>query len=271
MGIFRQPPPPFLGGAQPYAPRDLPPSITAVAVNDPPFSHYSRNTFAVVPSQWGWLPPTWPFIFAGGAQPYSAKQLLPPSLLSVDDPPFFHGGRGAARIIDEQWTWLPSAWPFVFAGGQQPYSPSRLHPAVLAIDNPPFVHSGRATSRIIDDQWRWLPESWPYAFSGARQPYAPRWLPPTITAVAVDNPPFGIPNKAASAAIARSWIFPPPLPQLNQRLVIGSYVVSAASAYVTVAGSVYGTTSYIDLMNDPTSQIVYALELYPRSLTERRN
>ena len=37
MGTFRQPPSPFIGGRQPLAPSELPPSITAVPEDNPPF------------------------------------------------------------------------------------------------------------------------------------------------------------------------------------------------------------------------------------------
>lgn len=77
MGIYRVPPSPHIGGWQPLAPRKLPPSNLAVAVNDPPLGQ--RTWLTAILRAWRPLPP----------QPQVAWKLSA-GLLNVpaDRPPF---------------------------------------------------------------------------------------------------------------------------------------------------------------------------------------
>lgn len=76
MAIFYHPPQPHIGGRQPLEPRKLPPSITAVPEDDPPF---------------GLRQPFWPIIYSWQpGPPIFRKQItvLQEAVVAADNPPF---------------------------------------------------------------------------------------------------------------------------------------------------------------------------------------
>jgi hypothetical protein len=90
MGVYRHPPSPHIGRGQPLEPRKLPPSITAVPENNPPFG--LKNPLWPILRMWQpFVPLPWP------------GWKLPPSISAVpaDNPPF--GRRGLPAHIIESW------------------------------------------------------------------------------------------------------------------------------------------------------------------------
>jgi len=91
MGIFYHPPAPHIGGRQPLEPKKLPPSITAVPENNPPF---------------GLRQALWPIIRSWQPEPpIFRKQIVFPEGVLVDDPPFSQ--RDSMRMILESWQQEP--------------------------------------------------------------------------------------------------------------------------------------------------------------------
>lgn len=202
-------------GQQPYGAKQLPPSITAVPVNEPPYQNPGRTPNANIPVAL-WQPDPWVYTYtgpAGGFQPYAAR-LLNPSVTNnpPDNPPFSNQGRIPQTNVP-LWYWQPEAWPYVFTSGNavnnQPYSQQKLTPVLFAVvvNNPPFTHPARIQAQAaITTQWQ--PDPWVYnelGQQGGSQPYGQRNLNPFYTAVEVDNPPFGIPNKSTLAGVVGGW------------------------------------------------------------------
>lgn len=190
MAVFYPPPQPFIGGRQPLAPRVLPPSITAVPVNNPPFSIWQRTVqYLEISRAWDAPPPN-PFL--GGRQPLAPAQLAPSiTAVPVNNPPF--GKLFPQVLLARLWIPIPPQPPtapllvFTSAPVQFIPGPQNLQPifqwwvrAVLptlpapkqisSVDNPPIVSIG-----IPPYQW------W------ARPPQPQLPLPSQI--VSVDNPP----------------------------------------------------------------------------------
>jgi hypothetical protein len=92
----------LVGGAQPYTPRTLPPSITAVEVDAPPNAlaggPYALTVESIALSQ----PDVWAYAFDGNAQPYGYGLLDPTlSAVRVDNPP---------GMQTPQWPTIVAAW-----------------------------------------------------------------------------------------------------------------------------------------------------------------
>ena len=98
MAIYYPPPPPFIGGTQPLAPRKLPPSETAVPENAPPFTGSARPIAAMAKVWISWIPPP--------PEPQTPWKLAP-SILAVpeDNPPF--GLRSWLGAVLQTWQPLP--------------------------------------------------------------------------------------------------------------------------------------------------------------------
>lgn len=66
----------FLGGKGPYVPAKLSPGIPGQSVENPPFRNPGRlpQTMTAV---FQWQPPSWPYTFMGGLQPYQRGNLTP--------------------------------------------------------------------------------------------------------------------------------------------------------------------------------------------------
>jgi hypothetical protein len=208
-------PQPFVGGREPLEPRKLPPSITAVPVNDPPYEHEGRwpGTAFVLAALW--QPPDPAPVIRGSLSPGIPRQ-------SVDPPPASHAGRsvGAAEIaILAQ----PDPWTHSFEGGSQAFAPRWLNPQLIAVevDNPPFpgwrvivAMPPPAAAGALPFVPRPVPQG-AAAGAAAQTPFAPGWLAtvlaiwgsadpatsparrlsPSISAVEVDNPPFAHPGR----------------------------------------------------------------------------
>ncbi len=207
MAIFYPPPPPFVGGQQPHAPKPLPASIEAVPVDEPPHQHPARSP-ALSAIVRAWDPPP-PNAFLGGRQPL--QPLLPSELFppGPSNPPFSHPARTAAlQSLLRAWDPPPPDPRF---DGRQALSPRRLAPAIIAVpvSDPPFRHPAR-TAALQAIMRAWDPPP-PNAFLGGRQPLNPPWLNPSITNYVPDNPPFGhFARTPTFAQILRMWDPPPP-------------------------------------------------------------
>jgi hypothetical protein len=98
MSIFFPPPPPFMGGAQPYAPIVLDPALNNA--NAPPYDRRAAQIAAEVVHLA--QPPAWPYEFVGGRQPYGPLVFssgIPGQ--SIDPPPRL---RQDLSTIFQAWT-----------------------------------------------------------------------------------------------------------------------------------------------------------------------
>lgn len=205
----------FIGGQQPYAPRTLNPAITAVPANEPPYQHRERTVQQQAIAAQAAQPPTWPYPFQGGWQPYQGGR-IPAAVAgqTVNNPPF---GVPPDWIVNVVQAWQPDTWPPVFIGGRQAYEPRKLNPAITAVpeDNPPFRHPELLQStRSVTQSWQ--PDIWPFWFTGGRQPYSARQLDGHTIGVPQDDPPFSHPSRATwMPSITWQWQpdpWPPPWP-----------------------------------------------------------
>lgn len=154
-GIYRHPPAPHIGGRQPLEPRKLPPSITAVPEDNPPFG--LRN-------------PLWPILLAW--QPGAPRPWIPNYLVqgveaaAADNPPF--------GIPNPIWqilqSWIPDA--------PQPQVGAHVPASVSAVpeDNPPFGLPPVWLRNVVD-QWKLFAP-------GQFQLKGTQFIPPTPPAAA---------------------------------------------------------------------------------------
>lgn len=189
------------GGTQPYAPKQLNPSISAVPEDNPPFRHSARTPQVNVPVA-QWQPEIWPYVFTGAGatyrQPYGINYLTP-SIHGIvrDDPQFTHPMRRPVYMALNT-PWQPDPWVYSYAGqaaGTQPFAPRKLNPSITAVpeNNPPFGIPNVSISRTVLNYWQ--PEMWPYAFMGNRQAYQGRQLVPGVPGQSIDEPPFRNPGR----------------------------------------------------------------------------
>lgn len=180
----------FVGGGQPFAPRTLPLVVTAVRVDEPPYSQRTAlpNILAA------WTPP----------DPLpTLPRNLSPSIpgQSTDQPPFAHSERTnaatVARIVNQ-----PDPWVYSFQGGAQPFAPklSSVANPGWSVEAPPIDSWGRdpvdiEQQIILQTQ----PDPWTYLFCGGRQPFEPAKLPPGIPGQSVDQPTFAHPGRNLEA------------------------------------------------------------------------
>lgn len=225
MAIYHHPPPPvFIGGAQPYAPRKLAPQITAVQVDDPPFQHRERTAVQISIAAFAQWPPRitdpWLYTFMGRGQPLDLTKVLP-SLISVDNPPFVQRGRTLAQIAIASWAPFPpnvyDPWAYTFTGGRQPVTPRWLTPSItdVPVNNPPFSHPSRSIAQIAIAAWSWyvpnVPDPWSYTFFRGRQPLTPIYFIFDGGGVApVNDPPFRHPARTATYISLAAWASYPP-------------------------------------------------------------
>lgn len=174
----------FMGARQPYAPAKLPPDISAVPENNPPFGVPNKNILANIVDEW--QPSIWPYVFMGRQQPYEGKKIaVDISAVPENDPPFTHRGRTVnASVVTA--TWQPDPWVYAFMGGKGPFVPAKLSPGTpgLPVDNPPFRHPGKLVTTETA-QRGYQPPVWPYVFMGGRQPYQKGNLTPIITGIPI--------------------------------------------------------------------------------------
>lgn len=176
--LFFPPPQPFMGGHQPLAAGELPPSITAVPVDNPIRATVSAAILAVLIQAWQ------PAIPAAQAQRFAVQD-----------------GTVASVPFNQTQLHIARAW-------QQDPQPYQLYAkTIVSVDNPPIGGYPNTSSEtyVAIQSWRPAPP----------QPWFGYELNPVFTAVQVDNPPFGLfPNISAEnyATIQRSWQPGPPLP-----------------------------------------------------------
>lgn len=158
----------FTGGRHAYGQRKLPPRELGVALDTPPFQHWSRTAaHASIIRSWETPPPIFRrdlydrerlvlirrvtgrgFILTWGARK-----------APVNFPPITYGGPVAAKMAA---AWRQPFWVYDFP-------PKRL-PGDLAdspFDEPPV---GASMARGMEHVWR--PTEWPYALGDGAQPYA---------------------------------------------------------------------------------------------------
>ncbi len=202
-----------LQGLQPYGARQLPPSVMAVPVNNPPFENPSRTAALLATTVAAWQPAydPWQYNYLGGRQgeqPYGNRQLTPSTqAVVVNTPPFVTVSRQVAQQAITAAASQPAydPWQYNFLGGRegrQPYGQRQLPPSTLdvPVNNPPGV--GFPRFALIDDP----------------PPILPRWLTPTVTGVRVDKPPG---FRFELSGILRSWQPPDPNPTLPKVLSPG--------------------------------------------------
>jgi hypothetical protein len=190
MSIYYFPPPPFMGGAQPHAPRVLPPPISAVEVDNPP-STFGGPVVLALELAAITQPDPWSYNFLGGRQPFEPKKLSPgiPGQ-DVDNPPFSNRAATPQQNTVVSIT-QPDPWVYLFHGSRQPFAPRNIAPGVpgQSIDNPPSTFGGPVVL-ALELAAIAQPDPWTYNFLGSAQPYGPRLLGPQIPGRDVDNPPF---------------------------------------------------------------------------------
>ena len=160
-GIYYHPPPPFVGGQQPHAPRQMAPQLLAVPENDPPFSTSRVRALLAVVMEWD--------VAAGWWQPFQDRKLNPSEIaVPENDPPF-----GLRRLGELQ----RQSWPFSYDLPALPGKFSHPTPVPPAVNDPPFG------SRRAAELQR---QSWPYSYSLPERP--PRPLPqPSLAVYEVGN------------------------------------------------------------------------------------
>jgi hypothetical protein len=202
MGIFYQPPPPFMGGSQPHAPRELTPSLEDVPANDPPFI-YGGPVVDLQQIAYQTQPDPWVYVFFGGWQPFQPGRLNVTTIAVVgNNPPFTYGGP-LIGIQELAYLAQPDPWVYTFKGtahGRQPYGQNQLNPSItaVAVNNPPFTYGGPVLT-LQETAYLSQPDPWVYILLGnvfGGQPYGPRRLAADQIGNPVNNPPFtyGGPN-----------------------------------------------------------------------------
>jgi len=174
----------FAGGRQPYAPARLPPDVTAVPENDPPFGIPNKTILSNIIGEW--QPEAWPYTFMGARQPYEGeKTIIDATAVPENDPPFTHRGRTVNDGVVTA-AWQPNPWVYAFMGGKGPFVPAKLAPGTpgSSVDNPPFRHPSRTPQPEIAERG-YQPAIWPYVFMGGRQPYQRGNLTPSIINVPI--------------------------------------------------------------------------------------
>lgn len=176
----------FTGGRQPYDQRKLNSAITAITVNNPPFTYPGRDPSHIVANEiYQWQPSSWPYAFTGQRQPYDQRKLNPAiTAVPGNNPPFRTPEQSPVTLSIKSTEWTPDPWIYSPPGSSQPYAPSRLNPVTLdvEIDNPPFQYPGR-WSGLVNVEYQWQPDPWPAIFMGGREPYSFRQLTPSPNAL----------------------------------------------------------------------------------------
>ena len=222
MGIYRHPPPPFIGGDGPLLPKDLPPSITAVPVNDPPFG-LKQGLFGIL-SSWRARP----------VQLYP-KRFLSQEFVAADDPPF-----GIERQLSLVASWIAE--------------PTRLLPkrfliqGAEVVDDPPFglsqqlrlvdswtVDPARLVARPRVVQGIAVPDVPPVKGRGAQELITRSWellwsqpderkrLLAAIIAVPSDNPAFG--QRQPLLSVLDAWA-PGPTDRVYRQFLVQGVAVN---------------------------------------------
>lgn len=206
--LFYQPPPPFVGGRQPLEPRKLPPSIEAVPVNTPPFSHRGRTPQYQSLAAWAAQPDPYQFGQLGASQPFAPRRLNPSIIaVPVNPPPISYPER-TPQLNAEKINFLPDPTLFYFHGGRQPFEPAKLNPSITAVPvNPPPTSHPERTAQLNAERVNFLPDPTLFFFDGGRQPFEPAKLNPSITGTISNPPPFTHPGRLPQRVIDL-WFIP---------------------------------------------------------------
>ena len=296
MALYYQPPPPFIGGTQPLASRKLPPSETAVPVNDPPFTGSARQNAALAEILVSWVPPP---------PAPQAPWKLAPSILAVpeNDPPF--GLRSWLGAVQQAWqptpvvilgasklvpaelpvafTFDPRRWLNVVLRtwdpilGQLPIG--KLSPSILSVpeDAPPL--SGRAWLATVLRAWDPVlgpmlrpPQFVSELIAAANPPFTRAWLTTVLRAwepsldpwitlgkqiVSVDDPPFG--SRAWLSRVLSAWQPDPVATQALWKLI-------AAVPEDAPPVGVRGWLPIVVRAWDPVSHVFVRRLLFPQEL-----
>jgi hypothetical protein len=196
---FFPPPPPFLGGAQPYAPRTLSPAIPGQSVDPPPFSPRTGALTAALVA--AWQPDPWVYDYAGAAHPYGQKKLAPAiTAVREDNPPTSLGGPVALKA-EIYVRWQPDPWTYTYFNEGEPFAPPVLSPGIpgQSIDNPAFTLVGRTAiaAQLVEV---WQPDPWVYDYAGSSHPYGQKKNAPGIPGQSADNPPTSLGGPVALKA-----------------------------------------------------------------------
>lgn len=235
MATYFPPPPPFVGGNQPFANHLGNVPSEAVPVNSPPFSHSGRLASLLAGILVSWIPPAPQPILPGPFLPPSIAAVpvsnppfalpserpdltpvevawipppplptlntkLPPSLAAVrvDTPPF-----GGLRVVPPA-TWIPADLTLILG--------PKLVPIVAAVvNNPP------------PSLYPWLPGVLASWIPAPPQAAITDLIPPSALAVRVDNPPPNLYPWLTSVIAA--WIPPPAQPTVDELLPPSSSAV----------------------------------------------
>lgn len=262
-GIYYQPPPPFLGGRQPYEPRKLnpvfldypppnkggqywvpsedktpwsfyamqqrklPAGLLNLVPDNPSFMHpaVQRAMQAIIATDW--IPPP-PMPFMGRKLPASLLNLVP------NNPSFLHPGKSKAVQAIIAYGWVPAP-PMPFMGRKLPASLLNLQPA-----NPSFMHGGRRREIQAIIAQAWTPP--------APMPIEARQLPGSFLNLVPTDPPLGYRAKIittlarindawapALAPLPRQQFVPPdaPAPPVSSGTGVGSILVAGLHAILT--------------------------------------
>lgn len=166
MGHFFPPPPPFMGGRQPYEPRKMSPGIPGQSVDNPP----GLLVMSIVVPYYG-------------AEPQRTRYLpVSVTAVQVDTPPFTQ--RHPFPNILVAWQPLPP----------MPQMRMLLGPIIAAVsaDNPPFTQR-TSLPLILSKWWEPLPP----------QPQRDGPVGPAVTGVSADNPPFN--DRQVTPTIIAQW------------------------------------------------------------------
>ena len=202
-GIYYHPPPPFVGGQQPYAPRQMASQLLAVPENDPPFDSRRLTIDAAVGQLWQDAAVRW--------QPFQQRKLGPSEIAVPENDPPFATIRLRALSIIEYWWDAAALW--------QPFQQNKLNPSDIAVpeNDPPF-----SVRRAVELQR----QSWPYSYD---LPILPRkFTHPTPISAPANDPPF---NARRSYILQNRYAWPlgylpPTLPHKFAHLGIKGFSAS---------------------------------------------
>lgn len=237
MGIFRNPPQPFVGGRQPLEPGKLAPSLSAVPANNPPIGKLVA-TVALVTAMWQ---PVVPYFQV-------QQKVVQPGIPA----PVFVPKSSVPRAIYN--SWIPQVGLFVGSG---PFVPEEVDlPSVNTSNSIWGIYSSWVKTDPLPQLQRKLvqpgvaPANPPasrqasfWATYAAWAPVAPPIVrgPKLVLGASVDNPPIPVPENfwAAYAGWAPGPFYQPPLPRLVQgtalvvndpipRSTVNTYIVLGA-------------------------------------------
>lgn len=222
MSIFFNPPPPFVGGAQPHAPQELNPSAEAVQVDGPPPG--LKPWLALVVAAWAPadLPPQLarpvPQAPAAAAQTPASNVAAQAAIVGAWQPD--QAALQSQRPLPAQITAvrvdtppIPVLEPLLTAiagwtlGDPPPQGPARFVVQAVPVNNPPFA-GGMSTAETAAVIASWQAADPP--------PWLPRYLAQAGAAVAAANPPFS--QQVQLVAVLPGWQPPPLQPQTVARL-----------------------------------------------------